>query len=44
MGLLSIAYFRVFGCGVYMGMPGFGLQRSSSGMTRSGSLSHNLAS
>ena len=23
MGLLSIAYFRVFGCGVYMGMPGF---------------------
>ena len=32
MGVLSIAYFGVFG------MPGFGLQRSSSGMTRSGSL------
>ena len=44
MGVLSIAYFGVFGSGVYMGMLGFGLQRSSSEMTRSGSLSHNLVS
>ena len=42
MGVLSIAYFGV--CDVYIGMPRFGLQRSSSGITRSGSLSHNLVS
>ena len=44
MGVSSIAYFGVFGSGVYMGMPGFGLQRSSSGMTRSGSISYHLVS
>ena len=44
MGVLSIAYFGVFVCDVYIGMLRFGLQRSSSGTTRSGSLSHNLVS
>ena len=44
MGVLSIAYFGVFVCDVCIGVPGFGLQRSSSGITRSGSLSHNLVS
>ena len=44
MDVLSIAYFGVFVCDVYLGMPRFGLQRSSSGITRSGSLSHNLVS
>ena len=44
MGVLSIAYFGVFVCDVYIGMPRFGLQRSSSGIPRSGSLSRNLAS
>ena len=34
----------LFVCDVYIGMPGIGLQRSSSGMTRSRSLAHNLVS
>ena len=44
MGVLSIAYFGVFVCDVFIEMLRFGLQRSSSGITRSGSLSHNLVS
>ena len=44
MGVLSISYFGVFVCDGYIGMLRFGLQRSSSGITRSGSLSHNLVS
>ena len=44
MGVLSIAYFGVFVCDVYIGMLRFGLQWSSSVTIRSGSLAHNLVS
>ena len=44
MGVLSIAYFGVFACDVYIAMLRFRLQRSSSGITRSVSLSHNSVS
>ena len=42
MSVLSIVYFVFFFvCDVYIGMLRIRLQQSSSGITRSGSLSHN---